>query len=130
MSGNASVHIGDSFPRERVRFIIADCKAPFVIDRDFMLEAETRALPSAVLPPHSRTESQPCAMFYTSGSTGTPKGVLHSDRGLMESIANAAKISSWSEDDIFGSLSPFYFMAICFVYEALYKGIFRLILQI
>ena len=84
MTGNATVHMGVSFPPERVAYIMQHCEAELMIDGLFI--AEARQQQERFTDIRRRTADQPCAMFYTSGSTGNPKGVLHSDAGFMHSI--------------------------------------------
>jgi len=119
MSGNATVHLGDEFPEVRKQYIVNDCNAPFVFDAGMVNEAQ-KCEPLFSI--DEREGAQACVMFYTSGSTGNPKGVLHSDQSFMEAIERAAKVSSWNENDIFGNIAPFYFIAIGNVYEMLYIG--------
>lgn len=119
MSGNASVHLGDGFPEFRKQYIVNDCSAPFVFDAE-MMDVARNSEPSLDIA--ERSAMQDCAMFYTSGSTGNPKGVLHSDQSMMEAIERAVKVTSWTEDDIFGNVAPFYFIAVGNVYEILYVG--------
>ena len=73
MTGNATVHMGVSFPPERVAYIMQHCEAELMIDDRFI--AEARQQQERFTDIRRRTADQPCAMFYTSGSTGNPKGV-------------------------------------------------------
>lgn len=107
MSGNASVHLGECFPVERVEYIAEDCDAPFIVDRSYMDNA-MKCEPDYRI--QKRSPEQDCVMFYTSGSTGNPKGVLHSDKGFLEGILRSNNYRC-VEDDVFGSVSPFYFIA-------------------
>ncbi|MCF0168794.1 MAG: AMP-binding protein, partial [Bacteroidales bacterium] len=42
MSGNAAVHMGKSFPQERIDYIMGHCEAEFMIDEAFIAEAMGR----------------------------------------------------------------------------------------
>ncbi|MCQ2168660.1 MAG: AMP-binding protein [Bacteroidales bacterium] len=116
MSGNASVHLGMTFPKERIDYIVNECEAPLIIDEQYMEKAEGFE-PDYTL--SERAPEQDCAMFYTSGSTGNPKGVLHSDRGFMEGIRRAFN-SKCHKHEVFGSVAPFYFIAVICVHQSIY----------
>lgn len=119
MSGNASVHLGDSFPRERIKYIVDECEAPFVIDGGFIRSSLQCAPDDTVA---ERAPDRDCVMFYTSGSTGSPKGVLHSDRGYMSGILRSAGTLGTTGDEVRGNIAPFYFIAVTLVMEGMYCG--------
>lgn len=57
------------------------------------------------------TLSDPAYMVYTSGSTGKPKGVLKSHGAVISFIEAYCKTFVFSEDEIIGNQTPFYFDA-------------------
>ncbi len=61
------------YPKERIEFIVDNCKAKLIITEDFFDDIDTYAEFEALA-----GDKDGCILFYTSGSTGTPKGILHS----------------------------------------------------
>lgn len=119
MSGNAAVHLSDSYPEERIDYVLKDTNASLVIDKAFMEKVpDFRSVYERI----ERTEDMPCDMFYTSGSTGKPKGVLHSDRAIVESVMRIASGLDWRENDIVGWVQPMHFIAVAFLYHAVCQG--------
>ena len=55
--------------------------------------------------------SDPAYMVYTSGSTGKPKGVLKSHGAVISYIEAYADTFDFSEDEIIGNQTPFFFDA-------------------
>ena len=53
----------------------------------------------------------PCYMVYTSGSTGKPKGVLKSHGAVISYIEAYVKTFDFSEDEVIGNQTPFFFDA-------------------
>lgn len=53
----------------------------------------------------------PLYMVYTSGSTGKPKGVLKSHKAVIRYIEAYCNTFSFSEDEIIGNQTPFFFDA-------------------
>lgn len=56
-------------------------------------------------------EDSPLYMIYTSGSTGKPKGVLKSHKAEISFIEAYCDTFKFSEDDIIGNQTPFFFDA-------------------
>jgi len=56
-------------------------------------------------------EEDPLYMVYTSGSTGKPKGVLKSHKAIVTYIEAYCKTFDFSEDEIIGNQTPFFFDA-------------------
>lgn len=119
MSGNASVHLSNSYPADRIDYVAKDCDAPFLIDQTF-IETACNISPAETMA--DRTPEQDCAMFYTSGSTGNPKGVLHSDRSFTHCLWRSVAVSEFTADDVFGNVAPFYFIAVMNIFESIYIG--------
>lgn len=122
MTGNAAVHMGLSFPQERVDYIMQHCEAEFMIDGKFIEEARQRKDSPIPFQQKERTSNQPCAMFYTSGSTGNPKGVLHSDAGFMHSITRFDKGFSLKGYKKFASTASCYFVVLVTTYSMMLEG--------
>ncbi len=120
MTGNAAVHMGLSFPQERVDYIMHHCEAEFMIDGKFIEEA--RQLNEKYTNIRPRTSDQPCSMYYTSGSTGNPKGVLHSDAASMFPIAGLAKTIPLNDYAKFATPTPCYFAAMVITYSMMLAG--------
>lgn len=57
------------------------------------------------------SEDSPLYMVYTSGSTGKPKGVLKSHKAEISYIEAYCDTFRFSEDDIIGNQTPFFFDA-------------------
>ena len=120
MTGNATVHMGVSFPPERVAYIMQHCEAELMIDGLFI--AEARQQQERFTDIRRRTADQPCAMFYTSGSTGNPKGVLHSDAGFMHAITRFDKGFSLKGYKTFASTAACYFVVLVTTYSLMLQG--------
>lgn len=56
-------------------------------------------------------EVTPLYMVYTSGSTGKPKGVLKSHKAVISYINAYCSVFDFSENDIIGNQTPFFFDA-------------------
>lgn len=68
-------------------------------------------------------DGTPLYMVYTSGSTGTPKGVLKSHGSVRCFIEDFAAAFSFSQEEVLGSQTPFFFDASAKdLYLTLYLG--------
>lgn len=56
-------------------------------------------------------DDDPLYMVYTSGSTGKPKGVLKSHKAVIRYIEAYCNTFDFSQDDIIGNQTPFFFDA-------------------
>lgn len=120
LAGHAVVHLGTSFPKERIDYIVKDCNAPFVFDETMLQEALLHT------PSHSwaeRRPDSPCAMFYTSGSLGNPKGVMHTDAAIISGLDRfTGEKNGFEGFDSIATSSPCYFVAILIAYSAMRAG--------
>jgi amino acid adenylation domain-containing protein/thioester reductase-like protein len=110
-AGGAYVPLDPDYPRERLRFMLADSRAGFVVADDASLdlrsEAETILLgadgepqappPAAELEPWV-TSANLAYVIYTSGSTGRPKGVAVTHEAATNYLQYAA--------DAYGGAGP------------------------
>lgn len=100
-AGCAYVPVDDSYPEERIDFMISDSGADIVLS---LKEIEEATADDAL--GTEKTESIPGArpynnayMIYTSGSTGTPKGVVISHSSLMNFTVSVMHFSQIRSDD-------------------------------
>ncbi|HEX2673695.1 MAG TPA: amino acid adenylation domain-containing protein, partial [Polyangiaceae bacterium] len=97
-SGAAYLPLDPNYSDERLRFMIAEAKAPLVLTEGRFLErfsvpalALDQALAELASQPVTRPErrAEPSDVAYaifTSGSTGTPKGVIMSHRAVVNTL--------------------------------------------
>ena len=95
--GAAYVPVEPSFPIERIRFIMQECKADFVItgkeyasllqglplhfvERGTAIDGSIQPLPAQAAP------DDVAYVLYTSGTTGTPKGVMVENRNVCHYV--------------------------------------------
>jgi amino acid adenylation domain-containing protein len=100
-AGGAYVPLDPLYPKERLAFIVADCRPSVVLTQESCAFAFSGLGPQVIcleghgngdtavpeLNPHSATGSENIAyIIYTSGSTGRPNGVLVPHRGLLNLV--------------------------------------------
>jgi len=71
-AGAAYVPLDPSLPRQRISFIIGDCKSKVVITPDTLHEINN----AYISPINTSDPTGPAYVIYTSGSTGQPKGTV------------------------------------------------------
>ena len=109
-AGGAYVPIDPGYPRDRVAFMLADCRAAVVLGDDAALrglpQTDARAVridkplgPAPIAPPSVRPGPDDLAyVIYTSGTTGRPKGVMVPHRGAVNLIEAAARLFGVTEE--------------------------------
>ncbi|WP_196223354.1 non-ribosomal peptide synthetase [Roseibium sp. RKSG952] len=111
-AGGAYVPIDPDYPQERVRFMLADSKAPLLVTRKNHLRelkgwntpivealhvivvSDTHTLPdcSPYNPSPVGRSANLAYVIYTSGTTGNPKGVMVEQHSLLNLISNQTAI--------------------------------------
>lgn len=121
-SNNFYVPIDVEMPMEKICHIIEDANLPAILcgqNGDEILKAVNY---SGIIIHYSELPSEECElphdsdndllyMVYTSGSTGKPKGVLKTQSAELCFIDAYWKRMEFSEDDIIGNQTPFFFDA-------------------
>lgn len=147
-SGNYYVPIDEQMPLPRIRRILAqipvraivfsssnrtqaetlsDC-APLVCLEDALLQTSDTALLQARRA--ARIDLDPVYLLFTSGSTGTPKGIVVSHRAIIDFTDWLSEFCGYTEHEVFGNQSPFYFDTSCKdVFQTLKLGATCVILQ-
>ena len=98
-TGAAYVPIDLEYPEERRQYMLDDCKAKVVVDRQFMAETDFAASSSPADPIDLSTPDGLAYMIYTSGSTGKPKGVMIRQANLWNFIQNFSHVTRMTADD-------------------------------
>jgi len=98
-AGAAYVPIDPEYPRDRVRYMLADAATPVLLTQGYLVE-RLAGTPTLCLDrdwdqiasqpgdkPAERAAAETLAyMIYTSGSTGKPKGALNTHRGICNRL--------------------------------------------
>ncbi|MBO4539679.1 MAG: amino acid adenylation domain-containing protein, partial [Clostridia bacterium] len=104
--GAVYLPLDESYPAERLSFVISDSRAKAVIaDKPFSVEADiitispiTEREPNA--PIVDICGNDPAYIIYTSGTTGVPKGVVTLHKGLSNLLYSYEKIYDLTENDV------------------------------
>ena len=108
LSGICYVPQAAGYPEERIHTIAEDAQAKAVLRDDFLDQIEEKAPISTLV---SASEDACATIIYTSGSTGKPKGVIHTHTSFATSIQRYPHYFDFTENDVYGSNAPFYFVA-------------------
>lgn len=121
-SGNYYVPIDPGMPLEKISSIFEDAMFSIVLGsndsksitnslhfKGIHLTKDDLGNNYAELP--DINEDDPVYMVYTSGSTGKPKGVLKSHRAVIHYIEAYCQTFDFSEDEVIGNQTPFFFDA-------------------
>ncbi|MCE7993708.1 MAG: amino acid adenylation domain-containing protein [Roseivirga sp.] len=126
-SGGAYVPIDPTSPISRINTIVSDSKPEGVIGEYEILQQMSEHYKDSVIEEipgsvlfylalsfdHKMDSSIPpefVCILYTSGSTGKPKGVMVTHENAFSYVQWAAtSLSSFSAEDVFSSVAPFYF---------------------
>lgn len=125
-AGGVFVPLSFSYPKDRISFILKQCRARTVVDEAFMnaLQEEVQGVKEnpAFSGPQVNAGDRAIAI-YTSGSTGSPKGIVHDHLSFASSAYRSAKAFGYTPEDIYLSNLPFHFIAIIEdVFALLYAG--------
>ncbi len=116
------VPVDPDMPTEKICSILTDCKPSVVLGDKSLTELYKSTDYNGVYLSISDigtdcadykdvSNNEPLYMIYTSGSTGKPKGVLKSHGAMQSYIEAWCKTFEFSENDIVGNQSPFFFDA-------------------
>jgi amino acid adenylation domain-containing protein/non-ribosomal peptide synthase protein (TIGR01720 family) len=125
-AGAAYVPLDSEYPKERLQFMVEDCKSNFVItharssetlqflsstfidlDRDANeINQFSRSNPNLTIDPN-----QNVYVIYTSGSTGKPKGVLIDHKSLLDHCLGLIKSADLKTCNSFALFAPLIFDA-------------------
>ena len=95
-AGAAYVPIDLEYPEERQQYMLSDCQAKVVIDRQFIAETDFSQDAASV---DLSTSDGLAYMIYTSGSTGKPKGAVLHQAGLWNFINVIIDMEHLTTDD-------------------------------
>ncbi|MFB6849650.1 amino acid adenylation domain-containing protein, partial [Streptomyces sp. NPDC056373] len=114
-AGGAYVPLDPTYPRDRLRFMVADSAPVVVLTRtrhDHLVDDHDRVVrmdvdgglwadrPADDLDRDELTAEHLAYVIYTSGSTGTPKGVMIEHRHLVNYALGAARLFGITRDDV------------------------------
>ena len=147
-AGACYVPIDDHMPEARIRRILeqvqpaaivyaegnrkqaeplADCAPLISMNEGFATPADTKLLESIR---ETVLDIDPVYLLFTSGSTGTPKGIVISHHALIDFTDWLTDFCGYTENDVFGNQSPFYFDTSCKdIYQTLSLGATCVILE-
>lgn len=146
-SGNYYVPIDEQMPEARMRRILAQVHARAIVfpeacrpqaerlaDCAPLVCLERRRRPPGQCASAGRREQiidlDPVYLLFTSGSTGTPKGIVISHRAILDFTDWLTDFCGYTEHEVFGNQSPFYFDTSCKdLYQTLKLGATCVILE-
>lgn len=117
-AGGCYVPLDPEAPEEKRHKILSDCGAPVVlgwqngdISCTAMEQEPLDDFPDS--PPQGAAicGDTPLYMIYTSGSTGEPKGLVKTHGAVLDFLEAYLSTFSFTEQDILGSQTPFFFDA-------------------
>ncbi len=123
-AGGAFVPLDVNYPRQRLRYLLADVNASWLLTRDELRgqlpDHDLRVLPvdcrdlaaESLAPPHGLLigPEQLAYVMYTSGSTGGPKGVMATHRNVVRLVKNTNHMQL-GEEEVFLLFAPVAFDA-------------------
>ena len=125
-SGNYYVPIDEQMPEARMRRILTQVHARAIVfsessrPDDALLQARREQI----------IDLDPVYLLFTSGSTGTPKGIVISHRAILDFTDWLTDFCGYTEHEVFGNQSPFYFDTSCKdLYQTLKLGATCVILE-
>jgi amino acid adenylation domain-containing protein/non-ribosomal peptide synthase protein (TIGR01720 family) len=101
-AGGAYVPLDPSYPQERLRCMVADTRARFLVDTGDAQRFASLGMRAVALASHqkdapasgnvrvSTTPESLAYVMYTSGSTGAPKGICVTHRGVVRLVTDAS----------------------------------------
>ncbi len=121
-SGNFYVPIDPDLPEEKLRAVLEDSGMKVVLGKpEYIGRLEKAGFAGIYLTLEDAADEEapfpqtggddPVYMVYTSGSTGRPKGVLKSHKALISFIETYCDLFHFSEEEIIGNQTPFFFDA-------------------
>ncbi|MBY0204782.1 non-ribosomal peptide synthetase [Paenibacillus cucumis (ex Kampfer et al. 2016)] len=120
-AGGAYVPIDPEYPADRIRFILEDFNAAWLLHHSYMqipesyegtsvfLEDDAHRSNSHLNLEHSTSDSDLAYMIYTSGTTGNPKGVMIEHASIVNSLQWKSDFYHFSKNDRVLMLNPFVF---------------------
>ena len=147
-SGNYYVPIDEQMPEARMRRILTQVHARAIVFSEssrpqaerltdcaplVCLEEAEKTVPDDALLQAQREQIidlDPVYLLFTSGSTGTPKGIVISHRAILDFTDWLTDFCGYTEHEVFGNQSPFYFDTSCKdLYQTLKLGATCVILE-
>ncbi|MCX7746300.1 MAG: amino acid adenylation domain-containing protein [Clostridia bacterium] len=119
-AGGAYLPIDPDYPKDRIQFMLEDCKTKFLItkgglshkvefngeiidlENDEVFREDSYALPESM-------PSNLAYIIYTSGTTGIPKGVMIEHRNVVRLICNDKVLFDFNEKDVWTLFHSFCF---------------------
>jgi amino acid adenylation domain-containing protein len=106
-AGAAYVPVDSALPAERIRLVLADSEAAFVLTdaelADWTAEpAEESTMDYLAV----GSADEPAYVMHTSGSTGRPKGVVVPHRGVVNLSSDLARRFGWGPGEVVAAVAP------------------------